>query len=151
MDQPAERRDSVASYENTDNFPHGTLRLERRRIQFTSDPLRLALTIDSARRKQGEIILHPIPSSDRNDPLNREKWYKALQFALVSFYTLMVFVNVDIGTVSWGPLNTDLGISLAVLTGSFGLCCAGLAVGCVISFPLPSNLGGGPSTSFLSP
>lgn len=92
-------------------------------------------------RKHAEIILHPIPSSDPNDPLNWGKWYKALQFGLVSFYTLMVFVNVDIGTVSWGPLNTDLGISFAVLTGSFGLCCAGLAVGCVVFIPFALKFG----------
>lgn len=36
-------------------------------------------------RKHGEIILHPIPSNDPNDPLNWKKWYKALNFGLASF------------------------------------------------------------------
>lgn len=53
----------------------------------------------------------------------------------------MVFVNVDIGTVTWSALNTELNISFAVLTGSFGLCCAGLAVGCVLFIPFALKFG----------
>ena len=77
----------------------------------------------------------------RNDPLNWPGWYKALHYGLVSFYVLMVFVNVDIGTVIWGSLNTDLGISWAAMSASFGVNTAGLALGCVLFIPFALKLG----------
>ncbi|KAK5165776.1 uncharacterized protein LTR77_008699 [Saxophila tyrrhenica] len=106
------------------DFPPGTVRLER--------------LLD---RKHGEIILHPIPSSDPNDPLNWSQWYKALHYGLVSFYVLIVFINVDIGSVIWGDLNTDLGISFASMSASFGVNCAGLALGCVLFIPFALKFG----------
>lgn len=88
MDHDTERRDSLASSHHTD-FTHGTLRLERRMQQFKATATtfeRRANSIDAVLdRKHGEIILHPIPSNDPNDPLNWKKWYKALNFGLVSF------------------------------------------------------------------
>lgn len=64
-----------------------------------------------------------------------------LNFGLVSFYVLMVFVNVDIGTVIWGPVNEELGISFAAMSASFGINCAGLALGCVIFIPFALKFG----------
>lgn len=53
----------------------------------------------------------------------------------------MVFVNVDIGTVIWADLNEDLGISFNVMNISFGVNCAGLAVGCVLLIPFALKYG----------
>ena len=86
-------------------------------------------------------MLHPTPSSDPNDPLNWSRWYKALNYALVYFYTLIVFVYLDIGTVIWADLNEDLGISFNVLNISFGVNCAGLAVSCVLFIPFALKFG----------
>lgn len=108
MEQDAERQGSIES--NTADFPHGTLKLERRECNSPNRTISTPLTdlCTVLDRKHGEIILHPIPSSDPNDPLNWGKTYKALQFGLVGFYALMVFVNVDIGTVSSPPGTTPL-------------------------------------------
>lgn len=64
-----------------------------------------------------------------------------LNFALVSFYTLMVFVNLDIGTVIWGNLIVDLGFSYKIETYAFGVNTAGLAVGCILLVPLALKFG----------
>lgn len=64
-----------------------------------------------------------------------------LNFGLSCYYTLMVFVLVDIGTVIYGPLMDDLGFSVEVLNWSFGANTAGLAVGCVIFIPFALKFG----------
>lgn len=53
----------------------------------------------------------------------------------------MVFVNVDIGTVIWGDLLTDLDFSIQAETWSFGINTAGLAVGCILFIPFALKYG----------
>ena len=53
----------------------------------------------------------------------------------------MIFVNLDIGTVIWAPLNIELGIPFEILSISFGVNTAGLAVGCVLFIPLALKFG----------
>lgn len=64
-----------------------------------------------------------------------------MNFGLVCYYTLMVFVAVDIGTVIYGQLNEDLGISFEVCNISFGVNTAGLAVGCILFIPFALKFG----------
>ena len=52
--------------------------------------------------------------------------------------------SLDIGTVIWFPLNTELGISFSTLSNSFAANLAGLAVGCVVLIPLAAMYGRGP-------
>lgn len=85
--------------EDGERFPPGTIQLERRKsINLISDRL------DTDRQPvldqtHCDIILQPKPTSDPNDPLNWSKAWKLLNFGLVCFYTLIVFVNLDIMTV----------------------------------------------------
>lgn len=67
--------------------------------------------------------------------------YKVQNFALVCYYTLMVFVILDIGTVVWGDQIVELGFSVQQLTWSFGVNTAGLAVGCVLFIPFALKFG----------
>lgn len=53
----------------------------------------------------------------------------------------MVFVAVDIGTVIYGNLNEDLGISFEVCNISFGVNTAGLAIGCILFIPFALKFG----------
>lgn len=99
------------------------------------------LTTPVLDRTKGEIILHPRPTADPNDPLNWSKWYKAWNFSLVCFYTLMVFVNLDIGTVVWGDTQEDLGYTLSQNTWGFGLNTLGLAFGCILFIPFALKYG----------
>ncbi|OQV01293.1 hypothetical protein CLAIMM_06674 [Cladophialophora immunda] len=109
---------------NANQWPPGTIQLE---------------TLHGARNS--EIILHPTPSNDPNDPLNWTKLRKSINFGLSCYYTLMVFVLVDIGTVIYGPLMIELGFSTEVLNRSFGANTAGLACGCVIFIPFALKFG----------
>ncbi|KIW64048.1 hypothetical protein PV04_09008 [Phialophora macrospora] len=91
--------------------------------------------------KDGQIILHPTPSADPNDPLNWSKLRKSINFGLTCYYTLMVFVLVDIATVIYGPLMAEFGFSVEVLNDGFGANTAGLAVGCVLFIPFALKFG----------
>ncbi|KAL1641138.1 hypothetical protein SLS58_006246 [Diplodia intermedia] len=48
---------------------------------------------------------------------------------------------LDIGTVIWGDLNAELGISYSNLNNSFAANCAGLAVGCIFLIPYTLKYG----------
>ncbi|KAJ9636461.1 hypothetical protein H2204_005294 [Knufia peltigerae] len=103
-------------------FPLGTIKLEE-------------LT-----RSHAEIILHPTPTDDPNDPLNWSRWRKAINFSLVNFYVLMTFVLVDIGVVAYGPY-ADIGISYGTINDGWALNYAGLAVGCILFIPFVYKYG----------
>ncbi|KAH6866160.1 major facilitator superfamily domain-containing protein [Thelonectria olida] len=87
------------------------------------------------------IILHPIPSSDPNDPLNWPTWRKAVNFSLASFYVLMTFVQLDISFTAWGQYQEELGFSVSLLNGAGALNYTGLAVGCFFLVPLVHKYG----------
>ncbi|KAJ6438160.1 Endonuclease/exonuclease/phosphatase [Purpureocillium lavendulum] len=88
-----------------------------------------------------KIILHPIPTSDPNDPLNWSTLRKCVNFALVSFYVLMTFVQLDIGYTAWGQYQEELGFSVSLLNGGVAVGYAGLAIGCFLFVPLVHKYG----------
>ncbi|KAK5149972.1 hypothetical protein LTS14_010444 [Recurvomyces mirabilis] len=88
-----------------------------------------------------KLVLQPRPSEDPEQPLNWSVLRKTINFSIVCFYALMAFVILDIGTVVWGPMNEELGISFTNLSYSFAANCAGLAVGCFLLVPLSIKIG----------
>lgn len=66
---------------------------------------------------------------------------KGVNFGLTCYYTLMVFVLVDISTVIYGPLMVEFGFDIEVLNDGFGANTAGLAVGCVLFIPFALKFG----------
>ncbi|GAB1214042.1 hypothetical protein ATERTT37_003199, partial [Aspergillus terreus] len=76
------------------------------------------------------IVLQPPPTDDPDDPLNWSKLRKTVNFTLVLLFTLFTFTLVDIGTVAWGPMNEQLGISFENMNNSFAANLAGLGVCC---------------------
>ncbi|KAK8924945.1 putative MFS-typetransporter [Metarhizium anisopliae] len=87
------------------------------------------------------VILHPIPTSDPNDPLNWSTWRKAVNFTIVSFYVLMTFVLLDISFTAWGAYQEELGFSIGDLNAATAFNYSGLAVGCFIFVPLVQKYG----------
>lgn len=92
-------------------------------------------------RHDTEIVLNPVPTADPNDPLNWSMRRKLVNFGLCCYYTLMLFVGLDILTVIYGPLMTNLALNAAVLTNGFGLSTAGLALGCIFLIPFALQFG----------
>ncbi|KNG80799.1 hypothetical protein ANOM_010313 [Aspergillus nomiae NRRL 13137] len=88
-----------------------------------------------------DIILQPVPSHDPNDPLNWPTWRKHLNFGLVSYYVIMVFAIIDVATVTWGPLNEELGFSFELLNDSYAAGCGSLCIGGVILIPFALKYG----------
>jgi MFS family permease len=88
-----------------------------------------------------DVILHPVPSSDPDDPLNWSQLRKAINFGLVGFFVLWTFVQLQTGTTSWGALMTELGFTADQLNNGSAMSCAGLAVGCMIFMPFVHKYG----------
>ncbi|KAF4314578.1 Major facilitator superfamily [Botryosphaeria dothidea] len=99
------------------------------------------LKLEDLSNHQVSKNLHPVPSNDPDEPLNWSTARKCINFSIVLFYSLMAFVILDIGTVIWGNLNTELGISYENLNNSFAANCAGLAVGCIFLIPYALKYG----------
>ncbi|KAL5356095.1 major facilitator superfamily domain-containing protein [Aspergillus floccosus] len=87
------------------------------------------------------IVLQPPPTDDPDDPLNWSKLRKTVNFTLVLLFTLFTFTLVDIGTVAWGPVNEQLGISFENMNNSFAANLAGLGVCCIFAIPLAHKYG----------
>ncbi|KAG2420000.1 hypothetical protein HFD88_004797 [Aspergillus terreus] len=87
------------------------------------------------------IVLQPPPTDDPDDPLNWSKLRKTINFTLVLLFTLFTFTLVDIGTVAWGPMNEQLGISFENMNNSFAANLAGLGVCCIFAIPLAHKYG----------
>lgn len=94
------------------------------------------------------VILHPTPSSDPNDPLNWTPWRKTVNFTLVCFYVFLTFVQLDVGFTSWAQYQDELGFSVDFLNASAAVNYAGLAVGCVFLVPLVHKYGRRPMYIF---
>ncbi|KAK0813944.1 hypothetical protein LTR75_004399 [Friedmanniomyces endolithicus] len=91
--------------------------------------------------QRNEIILQPTPSDDPEQPLNWSVGRKTVNYVIVCFYALITFTLLDIGTVVWGPLNEELGISYNDMNNSFAANVAGLAIGCIFMVPLAVKFG----------
>ncbi|KAG2416233.1 hypothetical protein HFD88_007426 [Aspergillus terreus] len=93
------------------------------------------------RDTHGHIVLQPQPSKDPNEPLNWSVWQKSANYAIACLFTLMVFTTLDVGTVTWPSLSSELGYGNAYLNNTYAAGLAGLAIGCIFFIPLASMVG----------
>jgi MFS family permease len=96
----------------------------------------------AAHRQSGkDIIPHPVPTSDPDDPLNWSALRKTVNFSLVLFYVLMTFVQLDIGFTAWGAYTEELHFTYNLLNGAAAVNYAALAVGCIVLVPVTHKYG----------
>src|ERR1700761_3217523 len=79
----------------------------------------------SVHRSGNQIILHPVPTADPNDPLNWASWRKALNYGLVCFYVLITFAELDIGFTAWEQYQEELGFGVGLLNAAAAVNYAG--------------------------
>ncbi|KAJ5285933.1 hypothetical protein N7524_001239 [Penicillium chrysogenum] len=96
---------------------------------------------DLSQPGDSEVVHQPRPTSSPNDPLNWPIWRKNLNFALVSYYVVMVLALIDVATVTWGPLNLELGFSYALLNDSYAAGCGSLCIGGLFLVPFALKFG----------
>ncbi|KAK8146169.1 hypothetical protein G3M48_003495 [Beauveria asiatica] len=106
------------------------------------------LALEDLQSASENVILHPTPSSDPNDPLNWTPWRKTVNFTLVCFYVFLTFVQLDVGFTSWDQYQAELGFSVDFLNAAAAINYAGLAVGCVFLVPLVHKYGRRPMYIF---
>lgn len=99
------------------------------------------LRLEDLTRPTTDVILHPVPSSEPDDPLNWSTLRKAINFGLTGFFVLWTFVQLQTGTTSWGALMVDLRFSVDQLNNGSAMGCAGLAIGCMIFMPFVHKYG----------
>ncbi|KAJ5908199.1 hypothetical protein N7495_000881 [Penicillium taxi] len=112
-------------------------------------------------RQVSGLILEPKPTSDPNDPLNwvsictnipvkfdRADWdvlktqsRKHLNFALACYYVIIVLAQINIATSTWGPVQKELGFSVALLNDSNAVGCGALCVGAIVLVPFALKFG----------
>lgn len=95
-----------------------------------------------------DIVLHPTPSSDPNDPLNWSTVRKIVNFTLVSLYVLLTFVQLDIGFTAWEAYQLELGFDYDLLNAATATNYGGLAIGCIFFVPLVHKYGRRPMYIF---
>ncbi|EFY97710.1 Major facilitator superfamily transporter [Metarhizium robertsii ARSEF 23] len=88
-----------------------------------------------------KVVLHPVPTTDPNDPLNWSSLRKTVNYGLVQIYVLFTFVQLDIGFTAWNQYQEELGLSVGTLNGATALNYAGLAVGSFLFIPLMHKYG----------
>ncbi|KAM3484965.1 hypothetical protein MY8738_001648 [Beauveria namnaoensis] len=106
------------------------------------------LALEDLQSASENVILHPTPSSDPNDPLNWTPKRKTVNFTLVCFYVFLTFVQLDVGFTSWDQYQAELGFSVDFLNATAAINYAGLAVGCVFLVPLVHKYGRRPMYIF---
>lgn len=126
----------------------GTVRLENSRSWTAIDWYRI-LTIP-VNASATQLLLHPAPNSDPDDPLNWTTTRKTINFSLVCFFILWTFVQLDIGFTAWGPMNIELGISFDAMNGGAAINYGGLAIGCIFFIPFVHKFGRRPLYLFSS-
>jgi MFS family permease len=92
-------------------------------------------------QKSGNIILHPQPSNDPNDPLNWTKLRKEYHYALVWIWAFILAVSVNwVGPV-YSVMAETYNATLNQMNISSALCYLFLGVGCVLLQPLAMKYG----------
>ncbi|PKX89624.1 putative MFS transporter [Aspergillus novofumigatus IBT 16806] len=96
---------------------------------------------ESENHDRPQIILHPVPSRDPNEPLNWSTARKTVNFTLVLAVTVVVFTALSIQVIFWQLIVSDMNVTYAQLNNAMSVNFVGLSVGCVLFIPLAKKLG----------
>ncbi|EMD92688.1 hypothetical protein COCC4DRAFT_69986 [Bipolaris maydis ATCC 48331] len=99
------------------------------------------LRLEDLTRSRTEVILHPIPTSDPDDPLNWSQTRKWINFGLVGFFVLWTFAQLQIGATSWSQLIPQLHFTVDQLNNGVAVNSAGLGIGCILFMPFVHKYG----------
>ncbi|EGP88997.1 uncharacterized protein MYCGRDRAFT_70308 [Zymoseptoria tritici IPO323] len=91
--------------------------------------------------KGSDIILQPRPTNDPNDPLNWPRWQKGINYTLACFYAMMVYAFVNATSPTWGPMGEELNFNSTLLTNTYAIGCATLALGAPMLIPFALKFG----------
>lgn len=92
-------------------------------------------------KKKGNIILHPQPSSDPNDPLNWTRLRKEYHFALVWLWSFFMAMSIHYNGPLFGVMIEYYHTTLNEFNITQGFGYLFLAVGCVVLQPLALKYG----------
>ncbi|KAF3048280.1 hypothetical protein E8E12_011615 [Didymella heteroderae] len=112
------------------------------------------ITLEELRRATGdlheevEVILHPKPTNDPNDPLNWKTREKYLNFGLALLYSLAIFGLISAATPTWPAMMEELGFTIALLNDGYATGSAALAVGAILFIPFALKYGRRPMYLF---
>lgn len=89
----------------------------------------------------GRVLLHPIPTTDPNDPLNWSAMRKGFSLGLVLLYVILTFVQLDIGVIAFGQYQSELGFDINTLNNGQAMGFAGLGLSSIVFIPLMNKYG----------
>ncbi|KAH1621679.1 hypothetical protein KXX21_007764 [Aspergillus fumigatus] len=98
-------------------------------------------TAESENYVRSQVILHPVPSRDPNEPLNWSTAPKVVNFTLVLAVTVVIFTTLSIQVIFWQLMVSDMNVTYAQLNNAMSVNFVGLSVGCIFFIPLEKKLG----------
>ncbi|KAM0666082.1 hypothetical protein ACQRIU_003937 [Beauveria bassiana] len=99
------------------------------------------LLLEDLQHGSGRVLLHPIPTTDPNDPLNWSGPRKAFSIGLVLLYVTLTFVQLDIGVIAFGQYQIELGFDINTLNSGQAMGYAGLGLSSILFIPLMNKYG----------
>ncbi|KAM3497289.1 hypothetical protein MY10362_009358 [Beauveria mimosiformis] len=99
------------------------------------------LLLEDLQHGSGRVLLHPIPTTDPNDPLNWSGPRKAFSIGLVLLYVTLTFVQLDIGVIAFGQYQSELGFDINTLNSGQAMGYAGLGLSSILFVPLMNKYG----------
>lgn len=88
-----------------------------------------------------ELILHPRPSADPEDPLNWTRWRKLLAIGQVNFYVFAIGIATAVQYSVLSQIADDTGLTVGELNLGTGLMFLFLGWGCLIWQPIAMTYG----------
>ncbi|KAM3425889.1 hypothetical protein NHJ13734_009836 [Beauveria thailandica] len=105
----------------------------------TMPPGTIKLIAESS--EHGNILLHPKPTDDHDDPLNWPAWRKALNYGIVLFYVAVTFSLLDIPIIGQALVQRELDMTDSDIAMATAFNFVGLALAGILFMPLTYRYG----------
>ncbi|KAH6955664.1 major facilitator superfamily domain-containing protein [Ilyonectria sp. MPI-CAGE-AT-0026] len=109
--------------------------------EFTTPPGTVRLLGEDGQRETPQLLLHPTPSDDPNDPLNWSTARKAANFVPILAITAAIFTQTSLPLIFWVLWVPEFGWTYEQLNNSQAIGLVGTASGCILFIPLAIKYG----------
>ncbi|KAH7137426.1 major facilitator superfamily domain-containing protein [Dactylonectria estremocensis] len=115
--------------------------LEPPPAEFTTPPGTVRLLGEDGVYERPQLLLHPVPSDDPNDPLNWSAWRKVANFVPILAITCAIFTQTSLPLIFWVLWIPEFGWTYDQLNNSQAIGLVGTATGCIFFIPLAIKYG----------
>ncbi|OAL39773.1 hypothetical protein AYO20_01170 [Fonsecaea nubica] len=99
------------------------------------------LDVRHAKGNKSDVVLHPAPTDDPDDPLNWSRWRKLAQVICVNMYTFMISYASGVHYSIIGPISKSRGIPVSSIVSAQGYLFLLMGWGNLIWIPMAQKYG----------